>query len=177
MKGKFQWVAVAIVLFGTVLLSRQFWPRTVEVVHPPRIRTVYDTVTRLDTAFVTRIVERTKWDTVYLERVTMTPPETLYVTPDMFGLTLLDVGQSIGDSTVARGFHIFDVDGFPALQSWQLQWWTAGPLKSLSLDTFPPRIAFLPPSPVQKRCDFWCQAKLAALAGGVGLAVGYLVPR
>ena len=174
MASKFQWVAVVLILVGVVALGHQFWPRTVEVITPPRIHTVYDTVTTLDTAFITRVVTKTKWDTVYLERVTTTPPETLYVTPDLFGLTLLDVGK-VGDSTVARGFHIFDVDGNPALQSWQTQWWTAGPLKSISLDTFPPRISFLPAPQPHRRCDFWCQLKIAGLAGGIGLGVGLLV--
>ena len=164
------WLALLVVALGAGYMGRTLFPKTVQIATPPRIVTQYDTVARLDTAWVTRLVRETRWDTVYLERVMTAAPETLRVCPDVRGLTTLTVGQQPGDSTVARGFALSVRDTLVLVERWQAQWWTPGPLKAFSLDVFPPRVAFWDPPKVVKGCGFFCTASHYVVGGAVGYA-------
>lgn len=168
-------IGLVLLVLGGVL-ARALFPKTVREVVPPRIVTQWDTVQKLDTAWITREVQKTKWDTVYLERVISAKPETVVVsrmTP-VSGMRYLIVGEKVGDSTTALGFT---VKANPAdsttilLDLWQTRWWTAGPLRSISVDTFPPRIAFYDPPKESSKCGFFCKAKLALVGGGIGYGV------
>lgn len=161
--------APLVLAVAFALMVRSLWPRTVEVVTPPRIRTVYDTVTVLDTLAITRTIRRTQWDTVYLERVVTTVPETLRVLPPRtLGLIFLSVPERAGDSTIARGFELVPRDSLIERRAWETQYWTPGPVRVLSLDTFPPRIDFGAFAPAVRPCRLFC--KLGHYA--VGMALG-----
>ena len=158
------WAVLVLVLIFAV---RELFPKRIERLTPPRIITVYDTVRALDTAWVRRVVKQT--DTLYLERVTLTLPETVYVIPRLNGLTALAVGKP-GDSTLARGFTLMPSDsGSGLLIGWQAQWWTPGPLRGFSLDTFPPRLSFY--DPPGKSCGLFCKVKHYAIGAAGGWAV------
>jgi hypothetical protein len=168
-------VGLVLLVLGGVL-TRSLFPKTIRQVVPPRIVTQYDTVEKLDTAWITREVQKTKWDTVYLERVITARPETVVVSrmTSVTGLRYLIVGEKVGDSTTALGFT---VKANPQdsttilLDLWQTRWWTAGPLRSIATDTFPPRISFYPAPEVSKNCGWWCKTKLVLASGGVGYGV------
>jgi hypothetical protein len=133
-------------------------------------------VVKIETKWVTKEIEKTKWDTVYLERVVTARPETVVVsrmTP-VTGLRYLIVGEKVGDSTTALGFTVKanpQDSSTILLDLWQTRWWTAGPLRSVSTDTFPPRISFYPAPEVSKDCGWWCKTKLVVSAAGVGYGV------
>jgi hypothetical protein len=165
-----KWIPLLVAVLGAGFIGRSLFPKTVEVVTPPRIVTHYDTVQTIDTAWVTRLVRETKWDTVFLERVVTAAPETLRVCPELRGLTTLTVGQRPGDSTVAQGFALTVRDTLVLLERWQTQWWTPGPLRAFSLDVFPPRVAFWEPPKAVKGCGFFCQLSHYGVGGAVGWA-------
>lgn len=128
----------------------------------PRIVTQYDTVRTIDTAWVTRL----KHDTVYrvnvVERVTHTPPETVYRVPSLTGLLALAVGQRVGDSTLLLGFHVQPDSVRYAITRWQYQYWTSGPLKSVGFTaTGTPAVDFYPAPPT---CDWRCKAQWSGAA-------------
>lgn len=162
--------ALMALILATVFLTRSVWPKEVRIPSEPRIVTVYDTVPQLDTVWKTRTLERTRWDTAYLERVTVTEPETVTVERAyMLGLTAILVGEKVGDTTMAFGFwqgpnpHT----GQEERRNWRTIWYTAGPLQAISLDTFPPRAAFYNPPKPPKVCGLGC--KLAHVGAGIVL--------
>ena len=164
MKRALPWVIVAIV---AVLVVRELFPKRIEVVTPPRITTIRDTVRRLDTAWVTRLVRQT--DTLYRERVTVTLPETVYVAPRLMGLTALAVAPKVGDSTLAQGFSVAPADsGGIVRMGWQVQWWTPGPLRALVVTPEGVRAAWGEPPP--KGCGFWCALKHYSVGAAGGFA-------
>ena len=63
-----------VLAIAFALILRSLWPRTVEVVSPPRITTRFDTVRTLDTVHITRTLRATVFDTVFLERVITAAP-------------------------------------------------------------------------------------------------------
>lgn len=168
-------VGLVLLVLGGVL-TRTLFPKTVTKATPPRIVTQWDTVEKLETKWVTKEIERIKWDTVYLERVVTARPETVVVATmrPISGLRYLIVGEKVGDSTTALGFtaKANPQDSSSILvEMWQTRWWTAGPLRSVSLDTMPPRIAFYPAPEEEKNCGWWCKTKLVLGSAGVGYGV------
>lgn len=151
---------------GLAALVRGCWPRTVTVVKPGTIVTVTDTVDRIDTVWATKITRRT--DTLYLQRVIVTKPDTVFVLPrHLYGLTALSVPRELGAQTRAQGFELEPGDsGRITRREWSTAWWTAGPLEALSLDTFPPRLRFGAPPP--KGCGLFCSLKKYAIGGAIG---------
>lgn len=127
----------------------------------PRIVTQYDTVRTIDTAWVTEL----KHDTVYrvnvVERVTHTPPETVYRVPPLTGLLALAVGHP-GDSTLLLGFHVEPESTHYTIRRWQYQYWTPGPLKSVGFTaTGTPAVDFYPPPAT---CAWRCKAQWSGAA-------------
>jgi len=164
MKRALPWILLALV---AIVAIRELFPKRVRIVLPPRIITVHDTVRHLDTAWVTRIRRQT--DTVNLvERVTVTVAETLHVCPGAIGLTALEVGRRVGDSTLAHGFVLKSESAGMIRRRWQAQIWTAGPLRSLVLDSLPPRLSFYDPPPAG--CGFFCKLKLLGIGGAGGFS-------
>jgi hypothetical protein len=158
------WVLLA--LFAALTL-RNVFPKHITTPGLPRIRTVWDTVRVIDTAWVTRI----RHDTLKVnvtERITITVPETLYVVPRVDGVTAVAVGEQVGDSTLVAGFTVTPADSGYTRRGWQVQFYTLGPIKSLVVDSVP-RLTFYPPPP--KPCRFFCKAgyfvKGAALGAGI----------
>lgn len=168
MKSTVLWI---VTLIAAALLMRSLWPRTVEVPGVPRIRTVYDTVRRIDTAWIVRL----RHDTVKVnvtERVTVTIPETLYVVPRTSGMVAFHAGQRIGDSTLVGGFTLVPIDSGYQRRDWLVQFYTLGPVRSLTLDSVP-RITFYPPP--GKPCGFFCKTQHYLLGGAVGFGVASLL--
>src|SRR6266702_521938 len=96
-------LAVAALAIGSGLILRDMFPKTVQT--PVVIHTVYDTVAKLDTVYVTKLKKETRWLTLYLEHLTTTKPETLYAVPSLNTLAFLHVPQTFtGDSMFAKGF-------------------------------------------------------------------------
>ncbi len=159
------WVILGVI---GILLVRQFFPRTVEISTPPIIRTVRDTVRTLDTAWVVKL--RTKTDTLYRERITVTLPETVYVAPRLWGLTALNVAPQRGDTTVAQGFSIEPGDSGQLLtMDWRVQWWTPGPLRGLTI--LPNDVRAQWGEPPKPGCGFLCAVKKYAIGAGAGWAL------
>lgn len=161
--------APLVLAVAFALIVRSLWPRTIEIVTPPRIITQWDTVLRLDTVAILRTIRETRWDTIYLERVLTSAPETLRVLPPRtLGLTFLSVPDRAGDSTVARGFELVPLDSGLTRRQWTAQWWTPGPLRVLALDTFPPRVSFGTFPQPGKDCGFLCKVR----GYGLGMILG-----
>jgi hypothetical protein len=168
MKRALPWIVLALV---GIFAVREFFPKHVRIVEPPRIITVHDTVQHLDTAWVVRLLKRT--DTLYQERVTITKPDTVYVAPRVWGLTALQVATKVGDSSLARGFSIApSASGGIVHAGWQVQFWTPGPLLGLTIEAGQVRSYWGSPPP--KPCAFWCQRKHEAFGLAAGWAIGRL---
>lgn len=168
-------IGIVLLILGG-FLARTLFPKTVERVLPPRIVTQYDTVERIDTRYLDRVIRETKWDTVYLERVVTAKPETVLVATmrPISGLRYLLVGEKAGDSTTALGFtaQADPSDSTRILVNlWQTRWWTPGPLLSFSLDTLPPRVHFGEFPVPKKNCGFLCKTGLVLAGTGVGSGV------
>lgn len=160
------WIVLAIV---AIFLVREFFPKRIEVVRPPRITTVHDTVRALDTAWIVKLQRRV--DTQYVERVTLTLPETVYVAPEAWGLTALQIAAKVGDSSLAQGFSIMpgDDSGSIVRMGWRVQMWTPGPLRGLIILPRSVRAEWGDPPP--KDCNLWCTLKHY----GIGAAGGWAV--
>jgi hypothetical protein len=159
-----------VVAVAGALILRTLFPRSIARVVPPRTITVYDTVVRLDTAWVARRIRETRVDTVRLERLTVTAPETVRVCPRLAGLTFLEVPAQVGESTVALGFQTIAQDTGAVVRRWRAQWWTVGPLRALAVDSGPPRISFYPVARARPPCGVGCQ--LGHYATGAALGAG-----
>lgn len=171
MKDSRLWMAVTC---GAIILAFGGWCRGPEEVERivPRIHTVHDTVTleNFDTAWVERVREVTRVDTINLtEVVTVAVPETVTVVPRIACATSLDVPPTWGDSTMIGGLRIDPMGSDYTLTKWQAQYFTTGPLRSVMVDSVPPRVAFWPPPPRPKKgCGFFCSLKKYALGGITG---------
>jgi hypothetical protein len=159
------WVLLALV---AALTFRNVFPKHITTSGVPRIFTQYDTVRVLDTAWVVKVRRDTLRVNV-VERVTTTVAETLYIVPGLDGVTAVAVGAQVGDSTLVRGFSLAREDTGYTWRTWQVQFYTLGPVRSLVLDGSVPRLTFYPPPP--KPCRFFCKAgyfvKGAALGAGI----------
>jgi hypothetical protein len=172
MKLSGQAVAVLVIAVASGLIFRSLFPKRIETVGPPRIVTRHDTTRILDTLWRVRWRETVRWDTLPPEVITITAkPETVYVgAPPLLGLSVLSVPAKVGDSTVAEGFRVTASDSGYIRSDWRIQWWTPGPLKALSLDSFPPRVAFWPAVKVEKGCGFLCKVSHYGLGAAMGRA-------
>lgn len=157
-----------LVVAGALML-RSLFPRTVPVSLPPRIRTVFDTVRAVDTVWLRRTVEQLRVDTVLLERLSVTPPETVYRVPRLEGLTGLVVAPFVGDSTVIQGFTLTPIDTGYHLGQWQGQFYTTGPVRAFAFVNGRPALRFDPPPP--KPCRFLCKVGHYLVGAAVGGAV------
>jgi hypothetical protein len=158
-----------LIVAGALLL-RELFPKREVVASPPRIQTIHDTVRAVDTLWLRRQV---RVDTVLLERLSMTPPETIYQAPPLVGLTALVVPPFVGDSTVLQGFRLIPADSGYTLTHWQAQFWTAGPLRAVGFVNGTPAVRFDPPPP--KPFGFFQRVKLVVLGMGIGAASWELV--
>lgn len=160
-----------LVTCGAIIIAFGGWCRgPVEIERiVPRIRTVHDTVLQLDTAWVERVREVLRVDTINLtEVVTLTVPETVTVVPRIACATSLDVPPAWGDSMMVGGLRIEPGDSSYILTKWQAQYFSTGPLRSMLVDSIPPRVSFWPPPPQPERgCGFFCSLKKYTL-GGIG---------
>lgn len=161
------WAIVVVVVAGALAL-RELFPKTVRIVTPPRIETRFDTVKTVDTLWLRRQV---RVDTVLLERLSVTPPETVRVVPRLRGVTQMVVAPFIGDSTVLQGFLVFPTgaDSGYALQHWQAQFWTAGPVRALAFVNGRPALEFGPPP--KPPCGFGCTARHYLTGAAFGAAL------
>lgn len=167
--------AVAALCLVSAFLIREVFPKeVVQPAPPPRIRTVYDTVLQLDTAWVDRIREVVRVDTVNLtEVVTITKVDTVEVTPDLDGVTAIEVGQERGDSSLVAGFSLRGEGTL--LSRWQYQFWTPGPLQGLVLDSGVPRVQWGEYVPPKRSCGFWCKTNFFLGGAATGVALWVLV--
>lgn len=165
-----------IVVFFLVAFAVFFagWSlRTPSTPLPPKIITVYDTVKQVDTLWKIKLVKETKWDTVFTEKVVITAvPETVLVNaiPKLVlnGVTTLQVGKEIGDTTKILGQTITMDTGGVYRRPWEVNYYTPGPLTALSTDTFPPRVKFGKPP---NDCAFKCRVKIFGTGAGVTAVV------
>jgi hypothetical protein len=158
-------ILAIIGVIAIVLVVRNMFPKT--IAGPPRIETQYDTVRIIDTAWLTKVRKDTIKVNV-VERVTVTVPETVFVIPrKISGILGLSVGRNVGDSTLVYGFRIEKIDSGFETRNWQSQYYTLGPLKSLSLDSIP-HLNFYP---FEKSCGTACTLKHYATGGAIVLGI------
>lgn len=164
-------LAVLVLIIGGAVMLRELFPKRTLVASPPRITTVFDTVRTLDTLWLRKTVTRA--ETLYRERVTVTPPETVRVAPVLVGLTGLVVAPFVGDSTVAQGFRGEPAGTGYAVSGWRVQYYTSGPLRAFALVDGVPRLAFAPPP--KPPCTLGCTLKHYLTGMAVGAAAWELV--
>jgi len=93
------------------------------------------------------------------------------VVPRLDGMTAVLVGEKVGDSTLVGGFRLAPVDSGPGYtwRRWQLQFYTLGPVRSLSMVDSTPRITFFPPAPPP--CRLLCKAGHYIVGAAFGAGV------
>lgn len=167
-----KWIPFAVAVLGLAWMLRSLFPETREVVQRPRIVTMYDTVKAIDTTWITKVRKEVQHDTVFAERVIVTPPETVYVGGLYRGITFVNAGKKVGDSTLVKGWKI-EIDTVGSrLSNWQVQYWTGGPLHTLDADSLPPRISFYSGDYFRgKDCGFFCKVEHWLQGGAVGYGV------
>jgi len=139
----------------------------------PRIVTVHDTVKAIDTLWITKLKHDTVQKVNIIEKVTVTKPETLYKFIPISGLTALHVPNKWGDSTLAYGFRGAPLDSGYTLNYWQYQYWTPGPLRSLTVGPSGAVVTdFYKPPPT---CDLKCKGKIAGVSAGITLLIKLLL--
>lgn len=139
------------------------------VIHPPAV-IIHDTVKSIDTVSLTKTIYKTvKPDTVWLTHETVSQPETISVVPNVAGLTKLKLGEQVGDTGFAYGFHSVPLgNGKYAFNGWHGQWVTPGPLATLLVDSSGVKVGFF--DPVPPPCSIGDKAKWAGFgAGGITL--------
>lgn len=161
--------ALVVLVVGSAVILRELFPKREVVASPPRIRTVHDTVATVDTVWLRRAAQPSKPDTVYLERVSVTPPETVKVAPSLVGITGLVVAPWVGDSTVVQGFRLEPVDTGYTVSQWQAQFYTMGPVRAVTLLNGTPQIGFGPPP--KPPCGRGCVAKHVTYGAIFGAAL------
>lgn len=160
---------IGLIVVGAFVL-RDIFPKTVEIDHPVVIHTVHDTVKSIDTVTLVKRIAELRPDTVYLERQTVSKPETVTVVPALTGLTRLLAGEKPGDTTTAFGFAVEPLGAeHYAIHDWASSFYSTGPLAALKLDGDTLRAAFYPPP--KPGCQFGCKVKLL----GEGSALGALL--
>ena len=164
----------ALLLVGLILAAglagRLLFPRTVEVASPVVIHAIHDTVEKLDTVRITKLVQSVKVDTAWLERETVAKPETVTVVPDMRGVTAIFIPKHVGDTSRVLGFEVRPLGaGHYTMNEWTSAFYTPGPFAALKVNADRTvSVAWYKPAPPP--CTFWCKAS----AFGVGAAVGIL---
>lgn len=158
-----------MLVVGSALVLRELFPKREVVASPPRIRTVHDTVTTVDTIWLRRAAHPSKPDTIYLERFSVTPPETVTVAPSLVGMTGLVVAPWVGDSTVVQGFRLEPVDTGYTVSQWQAQFYTMGPVRAVTLLNGTPQVGFGPPP--EKPCKLGCKLKQYGTGAIFGAAI------
>lgn len=167
-------LAGIVLLVGAIVLGATLFPRTRTVDHPVVIRTVHDTVQRIDTVELVRRIQALKPDTVFLERQTVTPPETITVVPPLTGITLLQVGKNVGDTTWAVGYYVRPLGaGRYAMHSFSSDFYTAGPLAGMQLFGDTLKAAFYPAP--KAPCTFVCKGRLATASALLGVSLYVLL--
>lgn len=133
-------------------------------------RIVYDTVKSIDTIRIA--VLRKTTDTLWLDRVTVTQPETVYVLPPLVGLKALSVPKAYGDTMTAFGFELRPDTGASYItRDWSATWIYPGPLRAIVADTFPPRASFWPAPSPRRDCGILCKLSHYAVGGAGGYAL------
>lgn len=161
--------ALILALVAGAVILRELFPKRELVASPPRIQTVHDTVATVDTLWLRHAAQPSKPDTIYLERISVTPPETVLVAPRLVGMTGLIVAPWVGDSTVMQGFRLAPVDTGYTVTQWQAQFYTMGPVRAVTFLNGTPQIGFGPPP--EKPCRFGCKLKHYATGALFGAAV------
>lgn len=160
-----------IFAFAVAFVVRSLFPvhsDAVVIRQPAEI--VYDTVKSIDTVWVPKLRRQT--DTLWLERLTVAQPETVYALPTTIGLKALLVPQAVGDTMVALGFQLKPSgDSAYITQQWSATWVTPGPLRAIVADTFPPRASFWPAPPIVHGCGLLCKLSHYAIGGAGGYAL------
>ncbi len=162
-------------LSASFLVGKFIFPRR-EIRQIPQIVTEWDTVTVLDTAWVTDI--REVRDTVTLvRRVTVrdtvetvvTVTDTIIAFPPVWGMRAVNVPLEWGDTMKVLGFELRGEGDRVTSRDWQADIFVAGPLESLLVDSLPPKVTFHPmPDPP---CTFWCKRKHEAIGAGIAVAI------
>lgn len=158
-------LALVVLVVAGALVLRSLFPKTVVVASPPHISTIHDTIATVDTLWLRRQV---RVDTVLLERLSVTPPETVKVAPRLMGFTGLVVAPFVGDSTVVQGFTLTPTDSGYEVGQFQGNFYTTGPVRALAIVNNRPAISFGPPP--KPPCGFGC--KLGHYAIGAAFGAG-----
>lgn len=168
---------VILAIVGALVL-RSFFPRTETetklIVHrtpPVRDTASIDSLQRTITSLQAKI-KRTKPDTLYLERVTSAPPDTVYRVPELVGLYGLLVGKNVGDTTLGFGYRVHPLDTGYTINPWTAVWLTPGPVSSFSFDhDGTPMLGFYDPPKPRKDCNLFCKLGHYAVGGVGGYAI------
>lgn len=165
MKSKLLVLALLVVIVGVAIAFRELFPK--RELSPVRIQLQVDTVERIDTLWRTQLVTQT--DTLWLERVTVQKPETVYRAPPLTGAVAVQVGKRLGDTTKVYGFDLTPLDSGYRFNLWESAFYTAGPVEALMIpaDGYP-RIKFGKPV---KHCGSWCTLKHYATGGAIAAGV------
>ena len=168
--NKLKYLGVALLVIGACVMTRNLFPRTVVTPPPPpRIVTMYDTTTVLDTTWVDKVREVVVRDTVNLtEVVTITVRDTVEVCPTLSGVTALDVGPAVGDSTMIAGFDLTNTGTVLTMERWTRRYWTPGPLQALAFTPEGVDVSFGVYVPPVKPCGFWCKTGHYLTGASVG---------
>lgn len=171
--SKLQTIGVVLIAIASALISRNLFPVKVQSPPPPpRIHTVYDTVSVLDTAWIEVVRERVVHDTVNLtEVVTVTVADTIEVCPTVTGVTAIDVGLSLGDSTLVGGFSLTNTGIDLLIRRWTRQYWTPGPLQSLYTTQEGVDVAFGEFVPPRPHCGLLCKLSHYVVGGSFGYGI------
>ena len=157
--NKIKYLGVALMIIAASVMTRNLFPKTVATPPPPpRIVTVYDTVPEIDTAWVDKVRIVVEKDTVPLtEYVTITVRDTVEVCPTLSGVTAIDVGPAVGDSTMIAGFDLTNTGTALTMERWTRRYWTPGPLQALAFTPEGVDVSFGIYVPPVKPCGFWCK--------------------
>lgn len=144
------------------LVFREACPKVErEVIHtPPEIITRWDTVTQIDTQWVTKL--RVQRETINLTReVRVMVPETIAHVPAVVGASAVQAPLGYGDTARVFGFKLGPAgEGRGEWQTWESRHFVTGPFRSLILDSIPPVVSFWPLPRESKSCGLWCKAKV-----------------
>jgi len=176
-------------------LGRQFFNMEPEIVYTrPEVVTVHDTVPVIDSSEVKRWrdIARAYSDTInLLRRYTVSQPtridtipqivyrdtgqtvfDTVWMFAPLVGIDAMYAPQEWGDSTIIRGFRVYMVpdSGKVALDRWRANYFTAGCIRSVVIDSIYPSVAFWPAQ--GKPCGWWCKRKHELLGGALGVGIG-----
>jgi hypothetical protein len=106
---------------------------------PPEIVTKYDTVLRIDTAWIERVRTVRVQVPTPVRTVTVQVPETVTVI-NHSGVTAISSGYEWGDTLRVFGFTIES----GLMRRWEVAYFGTGPFRSMLLDSLPPTVTFWP---------------------------------